>query len=240
MLKDIFIGEDTSAYEDISDTDPETLAEPVDVLMIENTTDTEDPNVDTINTASVVPPEEALPETTAETELSAEEYTVDTAPVEVVEIFPVEEKIYDISEISCPLAVCGGTSKDTAYAIAPGLSFTNEGMPVYKEEWYKFETSSNSSAYIFSGINDGSMWPVYFTVYSDDIIRLLLPFRYPINCATLKLGVILTSICIWSGHASAACIVTPFCSHSCLRIFPTSALIFPYTTCLLYFGANTI
>ncbi len=168
MLKDIFIGEDTSAYEDISDTDPETLAEPVDVLMIEN----EEPAVDAINAASVVPPEEALPETTAETEPSGEEYTVDTAPVEVVETFPVEEKIYDIYEISGPLTVCGGNSKDTAYLIAPEIGYTNEGMPIHTEEWYKFKTSSNSSAYIFSGINDGSMWPVYFTVYSDDMTEV--------------------------------------------------------------------
>jgi len=33
------IGDDTITYEETSGTDPETLAEPVDLLMIENTTD---------------------------------------------------------------------------------------------------------------------------------------------------------------------------------------------------------
>ena len=35
-------------------------------------------------------------------------------------------------------------------------------------------------------------------------------------------------------------LVIPLYSHSFLSICPISCLIFPYITCLLYFGANTI
>lgn len=41
-------------------------------------------------------------------------------------------------------------------------------------------------------------------------------------------------------HAFALIISTPLCSHNFLNICPISALIFPYITCLLYFGAKTI
>ena len=43
LFWDEVMGDDTITYEDTSGTDPETLAEPVGVLMTENTTDTEDP-----------------------------------------------------------------------------------------------------------------------------------------------------------------------------------------------------
>ena len=76
--------------------------------------------------------------------------------------------------------------------------------------------------------------------YLSKIIRLLFPFKYPINCATLILGGMLTNMCMWSGHASASRISTLFCSHSFLRIWPMSALIFPYISFLRYFGANTM
>ena len=64
--------------------------------------------------------------------------------------------------------------------------------------------------------------------------------RYPINCDTLYLGGILTSIWMWSGHASASIISTPLYSHNFLIILPISDFICPYITCLRYFGANTI
>ena len=38
----------------------------------------------------------------------------------------------------------------------------------------------------------------------SNIIRLLFPLRNPMNCATLKYGGMLTSMCMWSGHASAS------------------------------------
>lgn len=49
-----------------------------------------------------------------------------------------------------------------------------------------------------------------------------------------------TNICIWSGHASASNISTPFHSHNFLMICPMSPLLFPYITCLRYFRANTM
>ena len=59
-------------------------------------------------------------------------------------------------------------------------------------------------------------------------------------CDTLYLGGMLISMWIWSGHASASIISTPFCSHSFRRICPTSFLICPYIASRLYLGANTI
>jgi len=56
----------------------------------------------------------------------------------------------------------------------------------------------------------------------------------------LKIGGILTNICIWSGQRLASIIFTPFISHSFLNICPMSFFILPYITCLLYFGTNTI
>lgn len=72
------------------------------------------------------------------------------------------------------------------------------------------------------------------------IINVLLPLRYPINCAILMCGGILTSICIWSGHASASIICTSFCSHNFRSICPISFFSFPYISFLLNFGAKTI
>ena len=72
------------------------------------------------------------------------------------------------------------------------------------------------------------------------IIKLLFPLRYPINCAILICGGILTSICMWSGHASASMMSTSFCSHSFLRICPISFFNVPYISFLRYFGAKTM
>ena len=72
------------------------------------------------------------------------------------------------------------------------------------------------------------------------IINVLLPLRYPRNCAILMCGGILTSICIWSGHASASIICTFFCSHNFRSICPISFFSFPYISFLLNFGANAI
>ncbi len=54
------------------------------------------------------------------------------------------------------------------------------------------------------------------------INKLLLPFRNPTKLATLSLGGISKSICIWSTHTSASIILTPFHSHNCRRIAPIS------------------
>lgn len=72
------------------------------------------------------------------------------------------------------------------------------------------------------------------------IISVLFPLRYPMNCATLRYGGIDTKRCIWSLHASASMISTPFYSHNFLMISPISFFSFPYTSFLLYFGAKTI
>ena len=85
------MGDDTIPYEDTSSTDPETLAEPVEVLMIENTTDTEEPVTETIITAMVVPVEEDIPETDAE-KIPVEIFTQETE----TEIVPPAE--YNIPE----------------------------------------------------------------------------------------------------------------------------------------------
>src|SRR5699024_12797816 len=71
------------------------------------------------------------------------------------------------------------------------------------------------------------------------IIKLLFPFKYPINCDTLNFGGIMTNIWIWSLHAFASCISTFFLSQSSLIICPILFLYFPYIICLLYFGAKT-
>ena len=71
-------------------------------------------------------------------------------------------------------------------------------------------------------------------------IELLFPLRYPINCAILIYGGILTNICIWSGHASASIISAPFCSHSFRSISPISFRSVPYISLRRYFGANTM
>ena len=71
----------------------------------------------------------------------------------------------------------------------------------------------------------------------SNIISELFPLRYPINCDTLYLGGILTSIWIWSGQVSASIISTPLYSHSFLRMLPISARICPYIASLRYFGA---
>ena len=71
-------------------------------------------------------------------------------------------------------------------------------------------------------------------------IRMSVKLRYPINCDTLYLGGILTSIWIWSGQVSASIISTPLYSHSFLRMLPISARICPYIACLRFFGAKTM
>ena len=61
-----------------------------------------------------------------------------------------------------------------------------------------------------------------------------------IDPEALICGGILTGIWMWSGHASASIISTPFCAHSFLNISPISFLNCPYISFLLYFGAKTI
>ena len=73
-----------------------------------------------------------------------------------------------------------------------------------------------------------------------NIIRLLFPFKYPINPETLILGGILTGICIWSGHISPSVSSTPFHAHSFRNISLISNLFSAKNTSLRYFGANTM
>ena len=70
---------------------------------------------------------------------------------------------------------------------------------------------------------DGEWWAIFEDIrktvgVGSYIISDLFPLRNPINCAILIYGGILTNICIWSGHASASIISTPFCSQSFLMI----------------------
>lgn len=60
-----------------------------------------------------------------------------------------------------------------------------------------------------------------------------------IDPEALICGGILTGIWMWSGHASASIISTPFCAHSFLNISPISFLNCPYISFLLclYFSA---
>ena len=71
--------------------------------------------------------------------------------------------------------------------------------------------------------------PIFYFKFAcrSNIIKLLFPLRYPMNCDTLYLGGMLTSMWIWSEHASASMISTPLFSHNFLYIFPISAFIFP-------------
>ena len=69
--------------------------------------------------------------------------------------------------------------------------------------------------------------------YSWDIPQIVL-YLYTVY------GGMLTSICIWFGHASASIISTFFSMHSLRKISPISFFIWPYTICRLYFGANTM
>ena len=57
---------------------------------------------------------------------------------------------------------------------------------------------------------------------SLNIIKLLLPFKYPMKLDTEYLGGISTSIWMWSGYTSASIIFTFFHSHSFLSISPIS------------------
>ncbi len=50
----------------------------------------------------------------------------------------------------------------------------------------------------------------------------------------------LISIWIWSGHALASIISTPFCWHSFRNITPISCFICPYISIRRYLGANTM
>ena len=73
------------------------------------------------------------------------------------------------------------------------------------------------------------------------IIKLLFPFKNPMNSNTLAFGGIVTNIWIWFLHTFASIISTlSHRSHICLNIFPIAALYFSYIICLRYFGANTI
>ena len=59
------------------------------------------------------------------------------------------------------------------------------------------------------------------------IISVLLLLRVPMNCAALIYGGILTSICMWSRHASASIISTFISLHSFQRITPISFFNLP-------------
>ena len=50
---------------------------------------------------------------------------------------------------------------------------------------------------------------IFQVAYLSNIIKLLLPFKYPINCDTLYFGGILTSMCTWSGIKCPSIISTP-------------------------------
>ena len=72
-----------------------------------------------------------------------------------------------------------------------------------------------------------------------NIIKLLFPFKYPMNPATLILGGMLTYMCIWSGHTSPSMISAPFHWHNFLSISRISNLFSSKNTFRLYLGANT-
>ena len=93
-----------------------------------------------------------------------------------------------------------------------------------------------------STLHQKCLFPYFYFKFAclSNIIKLLLLFIYPTYCATLIWGGIATNMCIWSGQHSPSITSTPLRSLKSLNIFPMSALIFPYITCLLYFGAKTI
>ena len=69
----------------------------------------------------------------------------------------------------------------------------------------------------------------YFDIYisylpTSHILASCLPLRNPIKLATLILGGISTSICMWSIHTSASIMFTPFHLHNSRRIAPISSL----------------
>ena len=73
-----------------------------------------------------------------------------------------------------------------------------------------------------------------------NIIKLLFPFKYPMDPATLILGGMLTYMCIWSGHTSPSMISAPFHWHNFLSISRISNLFSSKNTFRLYLGANTM
>src|SRR5574344_402370 len=71
-------------------------------------------------------------------------------------------------------------------------------------------------------------------------MRLVFPFRYPMNDDTLIFGGIRTSMWMWSGIAWASMISTPLYSQSRRMYFPMSVRNFAYIAFLRYFGVNTM
>jgi len=188
LFWDEVMGDDTIPYEDTSGTDPETLAEPVDELMIENTTDTEEPAIETINTALVLPTEEETQDTDAETELPVD-ITAETEPETVsfadnpdetepetvppADPAPVEEGQNIPAVVAAPAITCGGISKDTAVSINLEETYTISETNSTKEEWYKFTTSSNASIYYFTASNYNFRESTSYKIYNYDHTEIL-------------------------------------------------------------------
>ena len=152
ILWDLFepdtVQEDSISGES-TNTDPETLADPVDGLMIEDTTDTEEPAGETINTAIEVPTEEETQETNAETVPPAETESID---------------------ITSPAAVFGGASQEEASPINLEVTYTFDGSNGNQgEEWYKFQTSSSPSVYFFTVAESSSSGMIDYTIYDIDL-----------------------------------------------------------------------
>ncbi len=188
LFWDEVMGDSTITYEDTSGTDPETVVDPAEVLMIENTTDTEEPAIETINTALVLPTEEETQETDAETELpvditvetepetvSISDNTVETAPetVQPADPAPVEEGQNIPAVVTAPAITCGGISKDTAVSINLEETYTISETNSSQEEWYKFKTSSNASIYYFTASNYNFRGYTYYIIYNRDHTEIM-------------------------------------------------------------------
>lgn len=107
---------------------------------------------------------------------------------------------------------------------------------MYSSNWY-------ISIFNICSLQRNCLLPYLYFIFAclAKSIKELLPLRYLLNWATLNLGDMLTSICMWSGHALTSIISTPFLSHhNNLSILPISAFIYPYIICLLNFGAKTM
>ena len=76
--------------------------------------------------------------------------------------------------------------------------------------------------------NHGRRQSLLWFLSCRKIFRLLLPFRNPIICAKLYFGGLSMSICVWSGHASASIIFTPFCSNNFSRLYYICFYVFVY------------
>ena len=76
--------------------------------------------------------------------------------------------------------------------------------------------------------NHGRRQSLLWFLSCRKIFRLILPFRNPIIYATLYFVGLSMSICVWSGHASASIIFTPFCSHSFSRLYYICFYVFVY------------